>query len=210
LNGSYKYRVLLADRLGQDKLSELAQAIRSLDGSVGKTFILYYLPGMRLDKAAWATTHFSPEFSIQIFEHSVMTNQPYERLLTDENRDLLAAVGTPVTNGNSDISAYRFSRNYIDTDKSSAENDAALCWGHSEADAYVQAQDAMKKSLVAPGTAKFPWIDFQFTRRNCEWTIHSWVDSENGLGATIRTNYTASVTFTAENEADAEIIHTSQ
>jgi hypothetical protein len=59
--------------------------------------------------------------------------------------------------------------------------------------ALRMAQKLVKKQLVAPGTAEFPGL-FESANHvrqvgKGRFQIHSWVDAQNGFGASIRTNY---------------------
>lgn len=68
--------------------------------------------------------------------------------------------------------------------------------------AYLMAKDFIKEKLKSPSTADFPY--------ECNWkadsentyTIKSYVDSQNGFGATIRTNFIIKVQFFGGDEAD--------
>ncbi|TCD47130.1 hypothetical protein [Chlorobium sp. N1] len=59
--------------------------------------------------------------------------------------------------------------------------------------AYVMLQDHVRGRLKAPSTAKFPWMggtDVIVIREGQEYTVHSYVDSQNSFGAMIRNSYT--------------------
>jgi len=78
---------------------------------------------------------------------------------------------------------------------------ASDCWGNDKSDSIFYAEEAVKKRLRSPGTAKFPWrapdiapIDGQ----KCAWRVTGYVDSQNGFGAMVRTSYTVEVTFTGK------------
>lgn len=54
----------------------------------------------------------------------------------------------------------------------------------------------VEKRLKAPSTAKHPWgtSDYEITNLGTNrYTVSSYVDSQNGFGAMIRTNYTATI-----------------
>lgn len=75
--------VRLEVRTTEVELRELAFTIRALDNSsYPRTFILYYLPGMKVDAGAWASTHFRPDLEIRIYG---MTKNEYERINRTEN-----------------------------------------------------------------------------------------------------------------------------
>ena len=58
--------------------------------------------------------------------------------------------------------------------------------------AYVMMQNFVKENLQSPGTAKFEWItesDCEITKDGFDYTITSWVDSQNAFGAIVRTQF---------------------
>lgn len=61
--------------------------------------------------------------------------------------------------------------------------------------AYTMAREFVKKRLKAPSTAKWPGLmDGRGTIQRLDqntYSVRSWVDSQNGFGAQIRTNYFA-------------------
>lgn len=65
--------------------------------------------------------------------------------------------------------------------------------------AYSYAEDFVKKRLKSPSTAEFPGLfdkaDHIKELGNDEYKINSWVDSQNGFGATIRTNFKCKIIF---------------
>jgi hypothetical protein len=73
--------------------------------------------------------------------------------------------------------------------------------------AYVMAVDYVKIVLKSPSTAKFAnsW-DSTITKTDLyTWTVTSYVDSQNGFGAMIRTNFTAVLKF-SEDGAKCRLI----
>jgi hypothetical protein len=58
--------------------------------------------------------------------------------------------------------------------------------------AYVMMQNFVKDRLKSPGSAKFEWITepaCTIEKNGVEYRISSWVDSQNTLGAMIRTRF---------------------
>ena len=58
--------------------------------------------------------------------------------------------------------------------------------------AWLKAKDIVKRSLKSPSTADFPYSIFYedyVSRIDQVYTIRSYVDSQNGFGATIRSNF---------------------
>lgn len=65
-------------------------------------------------------------------------------------------------------------------------------------DACYMAQTFVKKELKAPSTAKFAPCrepDTVVTQTNRIWHVRSWVDAENGFGATLRNSYSADLIY---------------
>jgi hypothetical protein len=62
--------------------------------------------------------------------------------------------------------------------------------------AYVMMQNFVKAHLRNPGSAKFEWItepDCRIEKDGFEYKISSWVDSQNALGAMIRTRFSGAI-----------------
>jgi len=66
-----------------------------------------------------------------------------------------------------------------------------------EITAFVMSQTFVKRELVSPSSAKFPWFDKSMATQVDEdtWIINSYVDSQNRFGAMLRTNYIAKVKY---------------
>lgn len=65
-------------------------------------------------------------------------------------------------------------------------------------DALRHAESKIKPLLKSPSTAEFPSYSERYKNvTGCcgEFKINSWVDSQNGFGATIRTNYSCTVYY---------------
>lgn len=59
--------VRLKNRITIKQLTSLAHEINNLNKkSFKRTFILYYLPEMKVDAGAWASTHFNPDLKVKI------------------------------------------------------------------------------------------------------------------------------------------------
>lgn len=65
--------------------------------------------------------------------------------------------------------------------------------------AYNYAEDFVEKKLKSPSTAEFPGVtekDKHITDLGGgKYEINSWVDSQNGFGAMIRTNFSCTIIF---------------
>ena len=86
----------------------------------------------------------------------------------------------------SSIFAFIFLAFGSDDDNSSSSTDT------NKILAYNYAEDFVKQRLKSPSTAEFPSLfekaDHITELGNEEYRINSWVDSQNGFGATIRSN----------------------
>lgn len=69
--------------------------------------------------------------------------------------------------------------------------------------AYRYAENFVSEKLKSPSTAEFPGIsekDKHITSLGGDtYKIESWVDSQNSFGATIRTNFSCTITFEGNN-----------
>jgi hypothetical protein len=73
-----------------------------------------------------------------------------------------------------------------------------------ESDAWVCAQDVVKKNLKSPSSAKFCLMSEATIHYNGEdgggsrYTVSGYVDAQNSFGATIRKNFTVNLTVTKD------------
>lgn len=68
----------------------------------------------------------------------------------------------------------------------------------NDIDAFVMSQSFVEQRLIAPATAKFPYIGdaYEVTKLDSvTWLVDSYVDSQNGFGAFIRTRYLAKLMY---------------
>lgn len=76
--------------------------------------------------------------------------------------------------------------------KEEAQEAARTCDDHIAA--YVATWELVKLRLRSPASADFPLFDFRHTKVGpCQFAINSYVDSQNGFGAMIRSYYSAIV-----------------
>jgi hypothetical protein len=70
--------------------------------------------------------------------------------------------------------------------------------------ACVYAQAAIKPVLKSPSTADFPWCSSSMVTVGPDHTfvITSYVDSQNGFGAMVRTNYMAKMKWAGPGTSD--------
>lgn len=74
--------VRLAERVGKQKLTEIANELRDLpDNKQPRLFIVYYLPDMEIDAGGWATSHFNPNLTVKILG---VSKEDYERIVSKE------------------------------------------------------------------------------------------------------------------------------
>jgi len=79
-----------------------------------------------------------------------------------------------------------------DDSSSSNTNDVAKQETSSvpdESEANIMAQGFIKQVLKSPSTADFPFLDYTTTINGNRYTVVSHVDSQNGFGAMIRSNW---------------------
>jgi hypothetical protein len=69
--------------------------------------------------------------------------------------------------------------------------------------AYSYAEDFVKQKLKSPSTAEFPGTfekDKHITELgNSQYQITSWVDSQNGFGAMLRSKFSCKIIFEGDN-----------
>jgi len=58
--------IRLKEKVNKNTLREIANELYSSRNNFERVFIVYYLPGMEVDKGGWATTHFNPNLEIVI------------------------------------------------------------------------------------------------------------------------------------------------
>ncbi len=82
-----------------------------------------------------------------------------------------------------------------DNESSSSDNSKKLL-------AYNYAEDFVKQRLKSPSTAEFPGLfekaDHIIELGTNEFQINSWVDSQNGFGAMIRSYFSCKIIFIDE------------
>jgi hypothetical protein len=66
-----------------------------------------------------------------------------------------------------------------------------------ENEAVAFCEDRMRRALVAPGSATFPWATARAVG-NRTYVVSSYVDATNGFGGEIRTYYTCRARYTGD------------
>jgi len=65
-----------------------------------------------------------------------------------------------------------------------------------EAEAITMVQVALERILVSPSTADYPWFDQSVKPQGCgRFHVRSYVDSQNGFGAMVRTHFSATALY---------------
>ena len=73
----------------------------------------------------------------------------------------------------------------------------------NDASAYVQCKNFVRERLRSPATADFPFMEYtSWDMGNDTWVVKSHVDSQNGLGAMIRSNWHCKVQYVGGNTSD--------
>ncbi len=83
--------VRLKNRITIEQLTSLAHEINNLNKkSFKRTFILYYLPDMKVDAGAWASTHFNPNLKVEILGATIEEVQKLmEPIARNNNQKLI-------------------------------------------------------------------------------------------------------------------------
>lgn len=69
-------------------------------------------------------------------------------------------------------------------------------------EAYIISQHYVKARLVSPATADFPFACDYNQQNDTTFIIKSYVDSQNGFGAVIRTNYVTTLVYKGGKEGN--------
>jgi hypothetical protein len=79
---------------------------------------------------------------------------------------------------------------------------------YSQSDAWIYSQSFIKDRLKAPSTASFGKLGESTILRmdDTTFSVKSFVDSQNGFGAMIRSKYTCIITFHSNSTVSAEDI----
>ena len=76
------------------------------------------------------------------------------------------------------------------------------CGDDHSVTAYVMSQRGVRANLRSPATADFPTINSVSVRANgdCTYSVNAYVDAQNGFGALVRTNYSATMRRNRDTE----------
>ena len=67
------YEIRLEKKVPKEFLKEIAKMLNHLEKrKYERTLILYFLPDMKTDSGAWATTHFNPNLEVRILGRNIL------------------------------------------------------------------------------------------------------------------------------------------
>lgn len=82
--------VRLNKKVSEKTLRAIAFKLKAQDPkNYERTFICYYLPDMKIDAGAWATTHFDPDIEVRILGLTVEQEEALNQLPDDPSRDVI-------------------------------------------------------------------------------------------------------------------------
>jgi len=88
-------------------------------------------------------------------------------------------------------------------DSSSGGSNNSISSSDNSSAAYVQSKNFIRAALKSPSTADFPFIDFTANNLgNNRYEVRSYVDSQNSLGAEIRSNWVVVLQYQGGEEGD--------
>lgn len=84
--------VRLNRKVTQDVLRSIAVDLKNSDpNTYERTFIVYYLPDMKVDAGGWATTHFNPDLEVRILGLTVEQEQSFKTEANDPSRGIIGS-----------------------------------------------------------------------------------------------------------------------
>ena len=90
LDYKHSLDVRLNKKISEDALRVIAFKLKAQDPrSYERTFICYYLPGMRVDAGAWATTHFNPNLKVKILGMTADQEKTLKQLPEEPSREVI-------------------------------------------------------------------------------------------------------------------------
>ena len=66
-----KVTVVLSQKITKTKLTIIGKQLKAARPHCYQLWIFYYLPHMKTNSVAWATTHFTPDFEVDIFGSTI-------------------------------------------------------------------------------------------------------------------------------------------
>jgi len=84
--------VRLNKKVSERTLRALALKLKSQDSrKYERTFIVYYLPDMKVDAGAWATTHFNPDLEVRILGLTAEQEEALKQQPDDPSREVIGS-----------------------------------------------------------------------------------------------------------------------
>ncbi len=84
--------VRLNKKVSERTLRALALKLKSQDSrNYERTFIVYYLPGMKVGAGAWATTHFDPDLDVLILGLTAKQEEALRQQPDDPSREIIGS-----------------------------------------------------------------------------------------------------------------------
>ncbi len=82
--------IRLNRKVSEGVLKSIALKLKNSDPkSYDRTFIGYYLPGMKVDSGCWATTHFNPNLEVRILGLTVKQEESLKQQPADASREVI-------------------------------------------------------------------------------------------------------------------------
>ncbi|MCB7130413.1 MAG: hypothetical protein J3T61_12850, partial [Candidatus Brocadiales bacterium] len=82
--------IQLNRKVSEDVLKSIAMKLKNSDPkSYERTFIGYYLPGMKVNSGSWATTHFNPNLEVRILGLTVEQEEALNQQPADPSREII-------------------------------------------------------------------------------------------------------------------------
>lgn len=99
-------------------------------------------------------------------------------------------------------------QNRLEKSKGSDSDTERDSYGNETYDAYWDAKTEVENRLKAPSTAEFcKGYEADVTRNGSTWTVSGWVDAQNSFGATIRSDFSVKITYTARDVYTVDYCH---
>lgn len=82
--------IRLDRRVSEKVLQSLSTKLKNSDSSdYERTFILYYLPDMKVDAGAWAKTHYNPDLEVEILGSTIEEAKALRQSSDDPSREVI-------------------------------------------------------------------------------------------------------------------------
>lgn len=89
-NHRHSIDVRLSKKVPEQELRSIAIELKKSESKVyDRTFIVYYLPDMKVGGGAWATTHFDPDLEVRILGLTLNQDKKMAQDVANDSRDLV-------------------------------------------------------------------------------------------------------------------------